>query len=296
MRNRNKLAIMAIATVGLLGLAGCSGGSSDTASGGEKKDVTIAVFNGWDEGIATSWLWKTILEDKGYTVTLENADVAPVFEGLKSGDYDFTTDVWLPNTHKEYLENYGEDIVELGAWNKESKLTVAVNEDAPIDSLSDLAKNADKFGNTIVGIEPGAGLTSVMENDVIPGYKLDDMKFVTSTTAAMLTELKSATKNGENIVVTLWEPHWAYGAFPLKNLEDPDGLLGGTETLYTYSSKEFPKASPKVAGWLKNFTMDLDTLYTLEQAMFVDYDGDDYGPIVEKWIKDNKKYVDSLTS
>jgi glycine betaine/proline transport system substrate-binding protein len=30
--------------------------------------------------------------------------------------------------------------------------------------------------------------------------------------------------------------------------------------------------------------------------MFVDYDGSDYAPIVEKWITENQEYVDSLTS
>ncbi|GHD44257.1 hypothetical protein [Mycetocola manganoxydans] len=42
--------------------------------------------------------------------------------------------------------------------------------------------------------------------------------------------------------------------------------------------------------------MDLDTLYSLEKVLFVDYDGDDYAPIVEKWIEDNQDYVDGLTS
>lgn len=298
MKNHSKIAIAALATAGLIGLAGCASpdAGSGSADGGEKTDLTLAVFNGWDEGVATSWLWKTILEDEGYSVELEFADPAPVFEGLKSGDYDFTTDVWMPKTHAAYLDTYGEDIVELGAWNDESKLTLAVNEDAPIDSIEELADNADLFGNQIVGIEPGAGLTAAMENDVIPGYGLDGMDFVTSSTAAMLTELKSATDKGENVVVTLWEPHRAYAQFPLKNLEDPEGHFGATESLYSYGSTDFAESSPKAAGYLEDFEMDSETLMSLVQAMFIDYEGDDYAPVVEKWIEDNQDYVDGLTS
>lgn len=297
MKKHSKIAIAALAAFGMVGLAGCAtdAGGDAAAEGGEKMDITLAVFNGWDEGIATSWLWKTILEDEGYSVELKYADPAPVFEGLSSNDYDFTTDIWLPGTHKEYLETYGDDIVELGAWNDESKLTVAVNADAPIDSIEELAANADKFGGKIVGIEPGAGLTAAMENEVIPGYGLEGMNFITSSTAAMLTELQTATDNGEDIVVTLWEPHWAYGSFPLKNLEDPKGALGGVESLYSYGSKDFSVNSPQAAEWVSGFKMDLDTLYSLEQVMFVDYDGDDYAPIVEKWIADNQDWVDGLT-
>ncbi|MET0843073.1 MAG: ABC transporter permease/substrate binding protein [Mycetocola sp.] len=288
--------VAAVVVVGLIVFTGFAKPAPGAAEGEEKTDLTLAVFNGWDEGVATSWLWKTILEEKGYSVELEYADPAPVFEGLSSGDYDFTTDVWLPNTHAEYIDSYGDDIVELGAWNEDSKLTLAVNEDAPIDTIAELADNADLFDNRIVGIEPGAGLTAAMEEEVIPTYGLDDMEFLTSSTAAMLSELKSATDQDENIVVTLWEPHRAYAEYPLKNLEDTDGAFGDTESLYSYGSSEFTETSPKAAAWLENFTMDSETLMSLVEAMFIDYEGDDYAPIVEKWISENQDYVDGLTA
>lgn len=290
-------ALVAAGAISVLALAGCSAPSDAGAdASGEKKDITISVFHGWDEGVATSVLWQAILEEKGYNVELEYADVAPVFTGLASGDYDFTTNIWMPGTHKEYVEKYGADMVDLGAWNEESKLTLAVNADAPINSIAELAANAELFGNTIVGIEPGAGLTAAMENSVIPGYGLEGMKFVTSSTPAMLSELKAATDAGENVVVTLWEPQRAYGQFPLKNLEDPKGALGGTEGLHTYSSTAFPENSPIAAGWLEGFEMDTEMLYSLQNALFVDYEGSDYGPAIATWIAANQAYVDSLTA
>ena len=291
---KHSKALIALGAIGAMTLAGCSADTGD--SNADSKEITLAVFNGWDEGIAASELWKAILEDKGYDVELEYADVVPVFSGLSSGDYDFTMDVWLPGTHKEYVDQFGDDITDLGSWNDESKLTIAVNEDAPIDSLEELAANSDLFGDQIIGIEPGAGLTTITTNEVIPSYGLDDMNYITSSTAAMLVELDAATKAGENVVVTLWEPHWAYGAFPLKNLEDPEGALGGTEGLHTFSRADFADDQPEVAAWLGNFEMDLDTLYSLEQEMFVNNDTDDYDEIVAAWIADNQEYVDSLTA
>jgi len=56
-----------------------------------------------------------------------------------------------------------------------------------------------------------------------------------------------------------------------------------------------PEDEGQAAKWLSGYKMDLDQLYSLETAMFVDYDGQDYGPIVAKWIADNQDYVDSLT-
>jgi len=171
-----------------------------------------------------------------------------------------------------------------------------VNEDAPITSLAELAANAEQFGNQIVGIEPGAGLTIAMEDSVIPGYGLDGMDFTTSSTTGMLTELEAALDAGENVVVTLWEPHWAYGAFPIRNLDDPEGALGGTEGLHVFSRTGFAGDFPEVAEWLGSFEMSLDQLYDLENLLFVENDTDDYGPLVKQWIEDNREYVDGLTS
>ncbi|TFD10591.1 glycine betaine ABC transporter substrate-binding protein [Cryobacterium sp. TMT1-2-2] len=282
--------------ISLLALSGCASAETATVSNGDNADMSLAVFNGWDEGIAVSELWKAILDEKGYNVELEYAAEAPVYSGLATGDYDLSMDIWLPDTHASYLEKYGDDIVDLGAWNTESKLTVAVNADAPIDSLAELAENADLFSNRIVGIEPGSGLNEAMEERVIPTYGLDGMDNVTSSTAGMLSELTNATDNGENIVVTLWEPHWAYGAFPIKNLEDPEGTLENIESIHSYGSTEFEADFPQAAEWINNFEMDLETLYSLEEEMFVNYDGQDYAPIVAKWIEDNQEYVDDLTS
>ncbi|MDR7184279.1 glycine betaine/proline transport system substrate-binding protein [Microbacterium trichothecenolyticum] len=287
------------AGLALAGTAGLlvNGALVQTGVGGsDQGHLTIAVFNGWDEGIAASELWKAVLEEKGYTVDLAYADPAAAYTGIAKGDYDLTLDTWLPLTHADYMETYGDQLVDLGAWNDEAKLTIAVNEDAPIDSLTELAANADVFGNRLVGIEAGSGLVTVTQNDVIPGYGLEGMEFVTSSTPATLTELQAATDAGRDVAVTLWRPHWAYNAFPLKDLEDPDGLLGDAEGIHTVASTSFADEFPEISDWREAFRMDNELLYSLEDTMFGAYDGDDYGPVVAKWVADNQDYVDSLTA
>ena len=172
-----------------------------------------------------------------------------------------------------------------------------MNEDADIDSLEELADKADMFNGELIGIEPGAGLTDATENQVIPDYGLDGkIDFKTSSTPAMLSELKAATDAGENIAVTLWRPHWAYDEFPIKDLEDPKGSLGEAEGIYAYGSKDIEETHPEVADWMKDFKMDSELLFSLENAMFNDSDSDDYGPVVEEWISENQDWVDSLTA
>ena len=288
--------LAAVAATGLVALAGCSSEPAEALDNGDQQDVTVAVFNGWPEGEAVSYLWASVLEDKGYNVELEYADVAAGFSGLSTGDYDVNLDVWLPVTHASYIESFGEDIVDLGAWNNDATLNVAVNADAPVDSLDELADNAEAFNSTLIGIEPGAGLTGVTEDAVIPDYGLEDWEFTTSSTATMLTELKAATDAGENIAVTLWHPHWAYDAFDIKDLEDPQGSLGEAEGLHSFGSADFEEKFPTMSGWISDFEMDTDTLGTLQNAMFnTDSEASQYDEIVADWIAENQDWVDTLT-
>src|SRR5690606_8079861 len=214
---RRRGAILATTTALAVTLAACGSddggnGSEPAATGADAGPITIGIHSGWEEGIAVSHLWQHILEEQGYEVKMETADAGVVFTGLAQGDYDVNFDTGLPATHGPYIEEYGDDIAELGVWFEEAPLTRAVNEDAPIDSLAELAENADLFDNRLVGIESGAGLTKITQEQVIPTYGLEGMDYLISSTPAMLTELSAAIDSGENVVVTLWRPHWAYDA------------------------------------------------------------------------------------
>lgn len=290
MRRRLLTGTLALGAALALALGGCS----DNDDGGDKGTIKLGMFN-FDELIAITNLWAVILEDKGYDVEMESADKAPVFQGLADGSYDAVLSIWT-SADSRYIERYGDDIVDLGTWNDEASLTIAVNADAPIDSLDELAENADEFDNRLVGIEAGASLTSIVEEEVIPTYGLEGMEFVVSSTPTMLTELEKAMSADEPIAVTLWRPHWAYGAYDLKDLEDPEGALGEIDTMNVFGSSSIEDDHPEVAEWLSDFEMDTDRLHDLENRMFNENEGEeDFEPIIREWIADNQDYVDSLT-
>lgn len=295
------LSLVAIGAVGVLGLSACASGDTDDNGGDApaaeaSKDLTIGVFNGWPEGEAVSYLWKIILEDNGYNVELQYADAGPVFAGVSTGDYDVNFDAWLPATHEPYMDEFGDKLVDLGSWNDDAKLTIAVNEDSPITSLDEFAANADAFDNRLVGIEQGSGLNKATTEKVIPEYGMEDVEYITSSTPAMLAELQSAIDAGDNVAVTLWRPHWAYDEFPIRDLEDPKGALGEAESIHMVSNLEFPDSFPEVKGWLENFTMDSELLFSLENVMFnTGEEIDDYTSVVESWMGENQDWVDSLT-
>ncbi|MPV38057.1 glycine betaine ABC transporter substrate-binding protein [Georgenia subflava] len=301
-------AIIATTTALALTLAACGTGGGDStgdstdsaetaAEGAAPEDaepITIGMFN-WDEAIAASYLWEHILTEAGYEVSIETADPAVVFAGTASGEYDVNFDTWMPAMHADYVGEFGDDMEDLGMWMEgATPAAIAVNEDAPIDSLAELAENADLFGNRIVGIEAGAALTAMTNESIIPGYGLEGMEFVTSSTPAMLAELQAATEAGENIVVTLWAPHWAYDAYPIKDLEDPEGTFPEADNVHTYGHAGFSEEYPQVAEWIGNFTMSQDQLAELENVMFNEFEGEDHEAAIDQWVETNPDFVEGI--
>lgn len=297
---RRITATVATAAALSLGLAACSGDSGsgdngDNGDNGDKGTISIGIPSGWDEGVAVSYLFKAMLEDEGYTVETEDADIGVIFTSLAGdGGYNLLFDGWLPTTHKDYYEKYGDDIEDLGVWYDEATLNIAVNEDSPAQTIGDLADMGDEYDNRLVGIDPGAGLTQQTEENVIPDYGLDNLEYVTSSTSAMLAELTSATDAGDNIAVTLWHPHWAYDEFPIRDLEDPKGALGDAEEIHTFANDGFSEEFPDVAEWIGDFEFSDDQLASLENLMLNENEGEKNEESAETWLEDNPDFQEDL--
>jgi putative ABC transport system permease protein len=99
--------------------------------------------------------------------------------------------VGLDDTHATYWDDFSEDFVDMVTWYEPAtlELTVPAYVDE-VDTLEDLAENADMFGGQITGIEAGAGMMELLREDVMPTYGLDEeFTLLESSTAAMRAEL-----------------------------------------------------------------------------------------------------------
>ncbi|MEJ1092404.1 glycine betaine ABC transporter substrate-binding protein [Microbacterium istanbulense] len=298
--NRKITAIAALGAAATLVLAGCSsdgtggtGGTGGTTSGetgaGDKGTITLGFLPSWTDGLSTAYLLEDQLEKLGYTVEMKTlTEAGPLYTGLAQGDVDIYPSAWPELTHASYMEEYGDDIEDLGAYYENAKLTIAVPEYTDIDSLDQLAGNADMFDGKIIGIEPGAGLTKQTQESMIPAYGLEgEYELVTSSTAAMLTELKEATDNQEDIVVTLWRPFWANEAFPVKDLEDPKGAMGKPEALHFLGHKGFTEEFPEAAELIANIKLDDAQYGQLEDLVVNEYGEGKEAEAVDAWIAEN---------
>lgn len=289
---RHITAITALGLTASLALAGCasggdaSAGGDDSGSGEDKGTITLGFLPSWTDGLSMAYLAQDQLEKLGYTVELEEmTEAGPLYTGLAQGDFDVYPSAWPEVTHAAFMEQYGDDLEDLGAYYEGAVLTIAVPSYMDdVNSIEDLAGQGDRFGGKIVGIEPGAGLTAATEA-MIPEYGLDgEYDLLTSSTAGMLAELDTAYAAEEDIVVTLWRPFWAYNDWDMKDLEDPKGAMGDPETLnfiaHAGVSEEFPEAA-ELFGKIK---LNDEQYGALEGLVTGDeFDGDP-AAAVDAWI------------
>ncbi|MEV7320965.1 ABC transporter permease/substrate binding protein [Streptomyces sp. NPDC093970] len=293
----------AVAVVGVVVLAlvagglGIFGSSSDTAQAsatdiGRGKEIKIGYIP-WDEGIASTFLWKELLEERGFKVTTTQYAAGPLYTGLATGQLDFETDSWLPVTHAEYWKKYGKQLDDLGSWYGPTSLELTVPSYVKdVNSLADLKNHASEFGGKIVGIEPSAGMMGLLKSKVLKEYGLDgSYQVVDGSTPAMLAELKRAYAKKQPILVTLWSPHWAYSDYGLKKLKDPEGAWGSGDGVHALSRKGFGEDNPEVGRWLKDFSMTEKQLTGLEAEIQKAGQGKEQDA-VRAWLKRDPALLD----
>lgn len=305
MKKRHITSVAALGAAAALILAGCAsdaggGESTEGANGGteEMGTITMGFLPAWTDGLSTAYLLDNQLSKLGYDIEMEElTEAGTLYAALASGDIDMYPSAWSEVTHADYMARFGDDIEDIGSYYDGAVLTIAVPEYmTDINSLEDLKANADLFGGQIIGIEPGAGLTDATQNSMIPAYELDNYELATSSTAGMLATLDTAYAAEEPIVVTLWRPFWAYNSWDMKDLEDPLGAMGETESLHFLGKLGFAEEFPEATKFIESVTMTDEQYGALEGLVTSEeYEGKP-AEAVEAWIAEYGDQIDWLVT
>lgn len=277
-------------------VGGSSGGSGGGGGASDAKDKTITIgWIPWDEDIVLTHMWTKILEDQGYKVETTQLEVGALYTGLANGDIDLFFDSWLPTLHKSYWDKYGSKIDDLGVWYDHATYSLTVPSYVKdVKTISDLKGKGSEFNDQIIGIEAGAGVMAAADK-AVKGYGLSgEYTLKASSTPAMLQELTNAVEQKKPIVVTLWRPHWIYAKADLTDLKDDKGIMGKGDKIHILARKGFAQDDPKVADWMKNFTISDQQIGKLEDVALNKNKGNEEKG-VQDWMKQNSDYVDGLT-
>jgi len=249
------------------------------------------VYVNWAEGIAYTNLAKNVLEEKmGYTVSITSADVGPAYTAIANGDQDAFMETWLPVLHRNYMQRFEEDIVDLGHVYEGTQSGLVVTEYVEIDSISQMNEYRDEFDGEIVGIDAGAGIMQTTE-ELIQEYNLD-YDLLTSSGPAMTAALSSAIENEEWIVVTGWQPHWKFGRWDLKFLkQDENKTLWETGNIHIMGRKKIEEDKPVPAQFLKNMFFNEEQLADL--MVKVNESDQDVATVTKQWMNEHEELVNS---
>src|SRR5690625_2162678 len=153
---------------------------------------------------------------------------------------------------------------------------------------------SEAVDHTIIGIEPGAGITvttekAIEEYDSLQGWELEE-----SSTAAMASELDTAMANEDPIVITGWNPHWTFAKYPnMKYLEDTKGVYGEVEEIKSLARKGLKEEKPEAYKLIEQFNWEVedmeDIMYEAQET------GDDIDEVAKQWVEDNSDKVAEWT-
>ncbi|TLS35567.1 glycine betaine ABC transporter substrate-binding protein [Pseudalkalibacillus caeni] len=100
-------------------------------------EVNLA-YVAWDSEIASTNVVAKVLESIGYKVKLTQLDAGPMFAAIAEGDADAMVAGWLPLTHADYLDQYGDKMERLGPNLEGAKTGLVVPSYVEADSIEDL--------------------------------------------------------------------------------------------------------------------------------------------------------------
>jgi glycine betaine/proline transport system substrate-binding protein len=302
--SKRLLALMSALVVALLVVAGCGGGGASSSSSGG----TLTLGNiGWQENVAVANLTKTILEeDLDYDeVELKTLDVGLLFEGVAGGDLDAFQDVWIPN-HKQLLSEVENDVEHLDPWY-EGSTSFGLAVPSYMEGVNSIADLNQSGAERIIGIEPGAIITTKIDEHVIPEYNLT-LEHEPSSTAAMLAEVEGLYKDKEPFVFPPWCPNpmcgevsgwdaWGGtkdlgGMFDFRYLEDPKNSQGNLDEPAKISAivnEDLADDEPVAYAFINNLRLNQDELISLENEITAA--GDNPAKGVQAWLEENRDVV-----
>lgn len=274
-----------------IGLAMFLAGSMSTAALAQNASSIKIGWAAWSDAEFATKLAARLIEDNLDTkVELIQTDIAPIFQGLSRGDIDLMLMAWLPETHRDYFERVKDNVETLGTVYDGAKLGWVVPDYIPeseISSIEDLAKDEvrEKLEGQVQGIDPGAGLTRLSQ-EAITDYGLD-YELQISSEAGMLTTIDRSMRSETWFVATSWSPHWMFGKYELRYIDDPKGSLGDAEHVDILSRTGFAGDHPEVAEFLSRMKLPIDEL---ETGMF-DAQETSYDEAVERYIENNPERI-----
>lgn len=224
---------------------------------------------GWTDIAATTGLASTVFQGLGYKPTKTIASVPITFAGLKSKQIDVFLGYWSPTMDPMIspFQKAGQLKVLPTPNLVGAKYTLAVPDytyAGGVKSFQDIAKDFDKLGGKIYGLEPGNDGNALIKKMIDTNqFGLGKFKLVESSEAGMLVQAQRAIREHKDIVFLGWEPHPMNVQMKIDYLSGGDDVFGpnyGEAKVFTATRSDYATACPNAATLVSNlrFTTDME--------------------------------------
>jgi len=128
-----------------------------------------------------------------------------------------------------------------------------------IDSIYDLKKCAERFGNTIYSSQRRTRVGELTA-EAVQKYELYDYKIDFGNEDSIQDILQRKAKSNEPVLITGYQPHKMFSTYKLKFLQDPAGVFGKEEYCATIVRKGLQSDYPELYKILRDLQLDMNRM------------------------------------
>lgn len=255
---------------------------------------------GWSDLDVTNAMTRYLLSALGYDTSVLKLPLPATYEALAKNDADVFLGNWMPAQTKISQPYVEAGRVERLHVNLEgARYTLAVPQyvyDAGVRRFADIATHAERFGNTLYGIEPGNDGNALVKKMIASNaFGLGGFTLNESSEQGMLTQVRMKELLGNQWIVFLgWEPHPMNIRHKLAYLDGGDDYFGpnqGGATVYTLTRKGYAQQCANVGRLLGNLVFSLDMENQLMDRVLNEKDNPRRA--ARNWLKQHPEQLDA---
>ncbi|ETR73192.1 MAG: glycine betaine/proline transport system substrate-binding protein [Candidatus Magnetoglobus multicellularis str. Araruama] len=275
---------------------------------GKKSSIVRLAYVEWSSEIASTHLVQAVIQEKmGKICHIIPMEADEMWEAVAKGTVDAMVSAWLPETQMNLYKTYKDQVDNLGPNLDNARVGLVVPNitvgrqtmgsglrNKPYittNSITELPEYLREFRGKIIGIDPKAGIME-RTREAIKVYGLNQYRLINGSEVSMTAELSNAIRKQRWIVVTGWIPHWMFGRWNLKFLEDPKKVYGNKEHISTIARKGLQQDMPVIYRFLDRFNWNAKEM---DQLMVWIKDDQGMYPYEKalRWIRYNQDQVNS---
>ncbi|MFA1822910.1 glycine betaine ABC transporter substrate-binding protein [Virgibacillus oceani] len=286
-----KVIVMITVLLLSIGLYGCGAADNEAENeeGNQEEQELVLGLTTWTSTIPPTEIVTDILEDMGYNIKVEEADIGVIYAGLSAGEIDIYMDSWYPQ-QTQYLEEYSDSIEQLSPIYEDANAGMVVpNYMEDINDVADLIGKEDIVNNEVIAIEDGDPAMDELQ-ELIDAYELD-VELINASEGAMLAAAKASTDQNEPILLYGWDPHSMFNDMGLKiltNEEHPEFFDGSS--IHPIVHQDVKEKAPEAYELLEDWTVSIGDM----ADMITEIDnGADAEEVAEAWLNDNPEWLNN---